>query len=261
MTVAYLGPEDSYSHLAAKKMIPQGVLKAYGSFPLIFNALACGAADCAVVPVENSLNGEVTQNIDLWQASENIHAVGECLIRVEHRLATLKGTDGIKRIYSHSQALEQCAQYLFKNFPNAKLIAVPSTSASVEMIKTEEDAGIVGAHISRKGIVVSKQNIADCGENYTRFVKLVKSDIDEHMHTRKIYFSVTCPNVSGGLLRLLQCISEEGLNMSKLQSRPVKGKLDEFRFFIETEGDYASVKNGLARIGRAALSFKLLGAY
>ena len=154
MITAYLGPEDSYSYLAAQKMTPSHVLKAYDSFPLIFRALTSGEADCAVIPIENSLNGEVTQNIDLLQASDAIVAVEECAVEIEHRLATLGKPERIKRVYSHRQALDQCAEYLFAHFPKAKLIAVPSTSASLEMIKTNEDAGIVGAHVRRVGVIL-----------------------------------------------------------------------------------------------------------
>ena len=265
MIAGYLGPEGSYSYLAAKKMTPKGVLKAYDSCPLVFRALTDGEVDCIVIPIENKLNGEVTQNIDLLQATPDVIAVEECIIEIEHRLATLKGADAgsIKRIYSHRQAIEQCAEYLFKNFPDAELIAAPSTSASLEMVKTEEDACIVGAHTMREGITLSRKSISDYPENSTHFLKVIRGGADEDRRTEKIFFSVTCPNVSGGLLKLLQRIAAHGMNMTKLQSRPVKEAADEFRFFIEIECDYSKPDTRLAvsDIEKAALSFKMLGAY
>lgn len=265
MITGYLGPEGSYSYLAAKKMTPEGVLKAFDSFPLVFRALTDGEVDCIVIPIENSLNGEVTQNIDLMQSTPDIIAVEECAIKIEHRLATLKGADikGIKRIYSHRQAIEQCAEYIFENFPLAELIPAPSTSASLEMLKTGEDACIVGAHTKRAGIVLSENSISDYPENSTRFLKVVRGGADGNGRTAKIYFSVTCPNVSGGLIKLLQRVAEHGMNMTKLQSRPVKEAVDEFRFFIEIECDYSKpeTKRAVADIEGAALSFKLLGTY
>lgn len=265
MKVAFLGPEGSYSHLAAKKMTPDGVLSAYDSFPLVFRALVSGEVDCIVIPIENSLNGEVMQNIDLLKEIPDIIAVEECTIKIEHRLAIFSGADlkGIKRIYSHRQALEQCAKYLFENFPEAKLIAVASTSASLEMLKTEEDACIVGAHTKKEGIVLSDKNISDYPENSTRFLKVVRGSADENRHTQKIYFSVTCPNVSGGLIKLLQRVASHGLNMTKLQSRPVKERANEFAFFIEMECDYSKkeTKKAVEDIKNSALSFKLLGTY
>ena len=265
MKVGYLGPEGSYSFLAAKKMTPKGDLIAYDSFPLVFNALAADEVDCIVIPVENSINGEVTQNIDLLQETHGIIAVEECGIIIEHRLAVLSGADlkNIKRIYSHRQALDQCSKYLFANFPNAGLFATSSTSASLDMVKTKEDACVVGAHTKRDGIVLSDKNISDYKDNTTRFLKVVKGSADENKNTAKIYFAVTCPNVSGGLLKLLQRIAAHGLNMTKLQSRPIKGAVDEFAFFIEIEGDYSrpDIKKAIDDIKSAASSFKLLGTY
>lgn len=265
MKTAYLGPDGSYSYLAAKKITPSNELSAYDSFPQIMRALTSEEVDCTVIPIENSLNGGVIQNIDLLQATPDIIAVEEGTVNIEHRLATLKGADTkhIKRIYSHRQALDQCAEYLFENFPNARLIAVPSTSASLDMIKTDEDAGIVGAHTNREGITLSKKNIADYDGNFTHFLKVVRGHVDESKPTKKIYFSVTCPNVSGGLIKLLERVAKHGLNMSKLQSRPIKDAVDEFRFFIEAECDYSKpeIKKAVEDIKNTALSFKLLGAY
>ena len=264
MKTGYLGPEGSYSHLAALKMTPEGEIYAYDSFPLVFRALKTGEVDCIVIPIENSINGEVTQNVDLLQ-SEDFVAVEECSIKIEHRLATLSGVDvrDIKRIYSHRQALDQCAKYLFDNFPDAKLIATPSTSASLDMLCSAEDGCIVGAHTNRDGITLTEKNISDYRDNETRFLKVVRGKVDESKPTEKIYISLTCPNVPGSLLKLLEKIAEHRLNMSKLQSRPIKDRAHEFAFFIEIECDYSSpeIKRAVEDIKSAALSFKMLGAY
>ena len=265
MKTGYLGPEGSYSHLASKKMTPNGVAVAYDSFPLLFRALTECEVDCIVIPIENSLNGEVTQNVDLLQGTQGIVAVEECIIKIEHRLAILEGADftDVKRIYSHRQALDQCAKYLFENFPKASLFATASTSASLDMVKTKEDACIVGAHTQREGIVLTDKNISDFEGNITNFLKVVRGTVDEDKPTKKIYFSVTCPNVPGSLIKLLQRVYAHGLNMSKLQSRPIKDRPNEFAFFIEIECDYskAEVKRAVEDIKSVALSFKMLGTY
>lgn len=265
MVTGYLGPQGSYSFLAAKKMTPENALVPFDSFPKLMNALTGGKADCIVIPIENTLNGGVLQNIDLLQSTEGVVADGECVIKIEHRLATTDGADlkNIKRIYSHRQALEQCADYLFSHFPDATLFETVSTAASLDMIKTKEDAGIVGAHTEKAGIVLTKDNISDNDGNFTHFLRVVRGGLEENARTEKIYFSVTCPNISGGLVVLLQKIADNGLNMTKIESRPVKNELNEFRFFIEAEGDYSkpSVKRALEDIEKAATSFKLLGAY
>lgn len=265
MITGYLGPEGSYSCLAAQKMTPTHTLSAYDGFPRLMRALVMGEVDCTIIPIENSLSGGVIQNIDLLQTTDGVIAVEEGTIKIEHRLATLSGADvkRVKRVYSHRQALDQCSEYLLKNFPDAALYAVPSTSAGLEMVKSEEDACIVGAHAKREGLTLSSENVSDRDDNATRFLKVVRGVADESRRTKKIYFSVTCPNVSGGLLSLLRRVAAHGLNMTELQSRPVKDRANEFRFFIEALCDYSDPESRKAvkDIERAALSFKLLGAY
>ena len=155
--VAYLGPEGSYSHLAVDLLAPSAKKVAFSSFPLVVGALLNGECNLAVLPIENSLNGAVLANIDLLQQSQGLVAVKTARLGLDHRLAYLKGADmrGISRIYSHEQPLAQCAEYLFKNFPAAQLIATQSTTASLEKVKTFADAAIVGAHVKREGITLS----------------------------------------------------------------------------------------------------------
>ena len=265
MRTGYLGPQGSYSYLASKIMTSESEFIPFDSFPKLMHALCRGEVDCTVIPIENTLNGGVLQNIDLLQSAENVFADSQCVIKIEHRLAVKSGADlkNIKRIYSHRQALEQCSGYLFKNFPDACLHEAVSTSKSLEMIKTEEDAGIVGAHTHKEGITLLDGDVSDSKDNFTHFLRLVRGVPSENKRTEKIYFSVTCPNRSGGLLSLLQKIARHGLNMTKIESRPVKERLNEFRFFIEAEGDYSqsSVRLALSDVEKESASFKLLGAY
>lgn len=262
---AYLGPCGSYSHLAALKMRPENELIAYGNFRGVMNAVETGECDCAVIPIENTLNGGVLQNIDLLHAADSLVAVEEMTLPLDHRLATLKGADirGISRIYSHEQPLAQCGGYLAKNFPQAQLIAMPSTSASLDMVKSFADAAIVGAHVKREGVTLSDGNIADGKNNFTHFLLVKRGTVDKAVHSSKIYFSVTCLHASGALLDILEPMRAGGLNMTKIQSRPIKDRAGEYRFFIEVEGDYAdgTVRKVLDGVKNLAKSFKLLGAY
>lgn len=264
-TIGYLGPEGSYSSIAARALRPDAKLTAYQSFPKVFASLISGKTDGVVVPIENTLNGGVLQNIDLLQSTDGVYATEECVIKIDHRLAFLNGADRskIKRIYSHSQALDQCAKFLSENFPSARQIPTESTAASLEKIQTEEDAGIVGSHTCIEGIVLSENNIADEENNFTHFLLIRRVKIADNTHSRKIYFSVTCANRSGALLELLSYIPKYGLNMTRIESRPIKNVPDEYRFFIEIEGDYSdkNVKNALSEIENAAHSYKLLGCY
>ncbi|MDE7083170.1 MAG: hypothetical protein K2O89_05655 [Clostridia bacterium] len=262
---AFLGPCGSYSHLAAIKMRPKSELLPCGNFHAVMSAVVTGECDFAVIPIENTLNGGVLQNIDLLQSVEGVVAVEEMTLPLDHRLATLNGAkySGISRIYSHEQPLAQCRDYLLENFPDAQLMATSSTAASLDMVKTFSDAAIVGAHVKREGIVLSNENIADGKNNFTHFLLVRRGCIEENKQSSKIYFSVTCAHRSGALLDILEPMRAGGLNMTKIQSRPIKDRAGEYRFFIEAEGDYSkiSVRKVLEGVKNSAKSYKLLGAY
>lgn len=263
--IGYLGPEGSYTSLAAEKLRPDAERRAYGNFRLVMQALVSGECDGVVAPIENSLNGGVLQNIDLLQSTEGVYAAEECTVPIDHRLATLAGADpkNITRIYSHRQALDQCGAFLSANYPAAELIATPSTAASLSMLKSLKDGCIVGAHTVRRGVTLSPRNIADEPCNLTHFLLVRRGEPAPDAFSRRIYFCVTCRHEPGALLKLLRPLSEGELNMTKIESRPIKERPGEYRFFIEVEGDYSSdkVKEALAKVRAAAHSWKLLGAY
>ncbi len=265
MKIGYLGPEGSYSEIAAGRLMPDAEKVAYQNFPLLMKALLDRKVDAIAAPIENSLNGGVLQNIDLLQSTDSVCAVRECVVHIDHRLATLEGAplSGIKRIYSHQQALDQCARYINANFPTARLIATSSTAASVAKIKTPEDAGICGEHVKADGIVLSKENIADEKTNFTHFLLIVCGTADPKKPTRRVYFSFTCRHAPGALYNILKVMADDNVNMTKIESRPIKDKPGEYRFFIEIEGDYSDpvTRRTLDSVASAANSFKILGAY
>ena len=265
MTVGYLGPKGSYSGIAAERFKADADFKEYASFPLVMRALVSGECDFAVLPVENSLNGGVYQNLDLLQSTEGVIAFEECTVRLTHRLATLEGATlkDIKRVYSHEQSLAQCGKFLSKNLPEAELISTPSTAASLKMLKKKTDACIVGAHVKAKGIKLWEEDIADEDYNVTHFLLVKRGSIEEGTHSTRVFFSSTCRHEAGGLSGLLEPIKDGGFNMTRINSRPIKDKFGEYRFFIEVEGDYADnhlqeVLNGIKKV---ATSFKILGVY
>lgn len=266
---AYLGPEGSYSQLAAQTLCKGGALLPKANFRSVFSSLMCGEATCAVIPLENTVNGAVVQNLDLLSENPNLKVVEGCRIKIEHRLATLKGAaySGIKRVYSHPQALEQCSKYLYENLPQAKLIATSSTSESLKKITSYEEAGIVAPHAAAQGIVLSKESISDEKTNYTHFYKVVKGDFvfpqDISKEASRLFFSFTCRHRPGQLVAVLSVLSESGINMTEIESRPIKSRPGEFIFFIEIEiGDsLTSLVTALNKIKEQALSFRIFGAY
>ena len=281
MKIAFLGPEGSYSHLAAKEFLKTestGV-KAIGewdecvpfrNFPEVLAAVSSGKVDGAAIPIENSLQGGVSQNLDLLQDCENLYAVKEQIIRVDHRLIYKKGMklSEIGRVYSHRQALDQCAAFLTKEMPFASLRDAESTGFGISRA-VEDDSGksaaIAGAHTEnlRSGFVMSEESISDEKNNYTHFLLIKKGEGALPQTSERVFFSAVCPHRPGSLLELLQIIAKYSINMTKIESRPVKDRPGDYRFFIEADCNIASdeVKEMLAAIRRHTLECKLIGAY
>lgn len=281
MKIAFLGPEGSYSHLAAQSFLKTesvGEKKAgewdecipFRNFPEVLGAVESGRVDAAAVPIENSLQGGVLQNLDLLQLSPELYAVKEAVIRIDHRLVYKEGVkpSEVGRVYSHRQALDQCSKYLIKEMPFASLRETDSTAFGITRAMEDEtgkSAAIAGAHTEnlRNGFVMSEECISDEKNNFTHFL-LVKKGADALPETsERIFFSAVCPHRPGSLVELLQIIAKYGINMTKIESRPVKNRPGDYRFFIEADCDIGSkeVKEMLAAIEADTLECKLLGAY
>lgn len=277
MKIAYLGPEGSYSHLAAKAFLKteeggQGWNECmpFRNFAEVLNALEKGRVDGAAIPIENSLQGGVSQNLDLLQEYADLYAVKEYVLRIDHRLVYKEGVSlsDIGRVYSHRQALDQCTEFLSKQMPFASLRETESTAFGLTKA-TEDDSGksaaIAGAHTEniRKGFVLSEECISDEKNNFTHFLLVKKGKEKLPKTSERIFFSVVGPHRPGGLLEILAVIYEHGVNMTKIESRPVKDTPGDYRFFIEADCDVGSQKaealiNG---IKEKSLDLKLLGAY
>lgn len=263
--VSYLGPEGSYSSLAAKELVPAAEGIPCGSFYAAAEALERGEADCAVLPVENTLQGAVTQNLDLLYAAPDLVAVREYLLKIEHRLIAKTGTklSDIRRIFSHEQAILQCGKFIAQNLPEAKIVYTDSTMQSVYRIREDGDAGIVGSHVCAEGLSFLTENIADEPKNFTHFLLVEKGKDKLPAHSERVYFAASCPHEPGALLKMLQILAVYDRNMTKIESRPIKNRPGEYCFFIEFEGDVAdrNVAAALARLAEYAKGFKLLGCY
>lgn len=281
MKIAFLGPEGSYSHLAAKEFLKTEATGGkiandwdecipFRNFSEVLSAVALGRVDAAAVPIENSLQGGVLQILDLLQSSKDLYAVKETVIRVDHRLVYKEGVQlsEIGRVYSHRQALDQCAGFLMRELPFAALREAESTGFGLSKAM-EDDSGksaaIVGAHTDslRSGFVMSEESIADEKNNFTHFLLVKKGEKKLPKNSQKVYFSIVCPHRPGGLLEMLDVIARHNVNMTKIESRPVRNRPGEFRFFIEADCDIATagVQEMLQAVQNKALECKLLGAY
>ncbi len=259
--VSCLGPKGSFSERAAWEMRAEEVLL-FPSFAGAVSALIKGEADFAVLPVENALGGGVIAVLDLLSQND-IFGTEEKILYIDHRLATLGGVkfEDIDAVYSHEQALLQCSEFLKERLPHAALIGTSSTAESLEKLSFHT-AGIVGAHVRREGVVLSEQNIADEKGNFTRFLRVRRGGF-EGGHSGRVFLCAECRHEPGSLLGLLQCFDKEKLNLTRIESRPVKKEPGHYRFFIEFTGDMAAppVKRALSSAEEYCSFFKLLGAY
>ncbi len=281
MKIAFLGPEGSYSHLAAKEFLKTestGKFVAgdwdecvpFRNFPEVLAAVQNGRVDAAAIPIENSIQGGVSQNLDLLQDFDGLYAVKEKIMRLDHRLVYKEGVklSEIGRVYSHRQALDQCAAYLSKQLPFASLRETESTGFGLSRAFEDESgksAAIVGAHTEtlRAGFVMGEECISDEKNNYTHFLLIKKGKDTLPKNSARIFFSAVCPHRPGSLLELLHLIAKHSINMTKIESRPVKDRPGDYRFFIEADCDIASaeVQEMLSSIQQNTLECKLLGAY
>ena len=224
--------------------------------------LLTGEAEYAVLPVENSLNGGVLPVLDLL-AHEPLFGEEEVVLPVDLRLARLESVKDadISVIYSHEQALGQCAEYLSVRFPNAALKTTSSTAESLSRLDGHS-AGIVGAHIGREGVVLSAENIADNRQNFTRFLRFRRGGAGSG-HSDTVFLCAVCAHRPGALLGLLKIFGDHSLNLTRIESRPVKEAFGQYRFFIAFAGDIGSdeVKSALSEAEGYCSQFKLLGAY
>jgi len=246
--VLYLGPKGTHSHDAALTYFGESEqLKPCLSHHDIFAQLGAGkkqrSAVAALVPVENSTEGPVTQTLDLLAAHPEISIVESFSMPIKHHLLAHPGTKNIrdiKRVYSHPQALGQCRVKIDKRLPNVERIPESSTAASAERVASEPGsaalASIAAAEIY--GLKIMKRNMQSSNKNVTRFLVLSTrkrraklADADSKKIRSLVY--VVLHNRPGALLHMLAPFDAAGVNLTFIQSRPLPGRAWEYAFFIE----------------------------
>lgn len=266
MKISCLGPAESYSCLAAKKIRPGAECVCCKSFADVVEKLKSGETDYAVLPIVNCITGSIVKNLDLIADTDGIMGVECHKMHVDHRLVT-KGRipfERIERVCSHIQALGQCEKFILTHFPNARLEVTHSTAESLSLLDGHT-AGIVGAHVAQAagdGLVFSKENIADESNNATRFMLLEKRTALPDK-SNYIFFTAVCRHRPGTLASFLTIFSKLGLNLSQISSRPLQRSVGPYRFFMEIQADIGSpdVRNALEEAKQQGAQFRLIGVY
>ena len=234
------------------------------AIPDVFKAVESGACNYGVVPVENSTEGMVTHTLDSF-ATSPLFICGEVLLRIGQNLLTHADTlAGIRRVYSHSQSLAQCRNWLAENLPEVETVTVASNAEAAKLAAAEPTAAAIAGQMAaeRYGVPLRYAHIEDDGNNTTRFLVIGK-DTTEPSGRDKTSLLFSTPNRAGAAAELLTPFSEAGISMTKFESRPSKTGLWEYVFFIDIEGhkDDETVRRVLARFAERNVFVKIIGSY
>jgi chorismate mutase/prephenate dehydratase len=272
LVVAFQGTEGAYGHHAALQHFavaqrPVG-FKAYGTFRAMLEAVIEGHADRAMLPIENTTAGSVYESYDLLLRF-NLSIVGEEIVDVRHCLLGVADVpvESLRRIHSHPQALSQCSEFL-STLKGCEGVSAANTALAARHVKDLQDpseAAIAseeaGAHF---GLTVLRRDIANQAVNYTRFVVVAASpeDCDPRI-AAKVSMVLSTRHEHGALVRCLNVIADEGLNVTKLESRPRPGTPWEYVFYIDVEGHIGSprMQAALAGLAERTVFVKVLGCY
>ncbi|MCH5275027.1 MAG: prephenate dehydratase [Lachnospiraceae bacterium] len=264
--VVFQGSEGSYSQAAMQQFFGKSVNSFHvHTFRDAMSAIEEGSADFAVLPIENSTAGIVSEIYDLLVEFEN-YIVGEQIIEIKHCLLALPGASkaDIKTVYSHPQSLMQCAKYL-QNY-DWQQISMKNNAFAAGKVAEEQDksqAAIAGEHAAEAyGLKILERGINQSDTNSTRFIVVTNQKIFKK-DAGKISICFEIPHKSGSLYHMLSHFIYNNLNMSKIESRPIEDRNWEYRFFIDFEGNLAdgAVKNALRGLRDETRNMKILGNY
>ncbi|WP_145520363.1 bifunctional chorismate mutase/prephenate dehydratase [Yersinia mollaretii] len=270
--IAFLGPKGSYSHLAARQyaarhfeqLIECGCQK----FQDIFTQVETGQADYAVLPIENTSSGSINDVYDLLQHT-SLSIVGEITNPIDHCVLVATETDlnQIETVYSHPQPFQQCSQFI-NRFPHWKIEYCESTAAAMEKVAQMKSpkAAALGSEAGGAlyNLQVLEHNLANQQQNITRFIVLARKaiDVSEQIPAKTTLIMATGQQ-SGALVEALLVLRDQGIIMTKLESRPINGNPWEEMFYIDVQANLRSeaMQKALANLTPMTRSLKVLGCY
>lgn len=262
--IAYLGPQGTYSELAARQIFGEAAYIPCGTFNEVIAAVQSGNADTGLLPIENSSEGSVHLTLELLLQTP-LCITAETILPIHHQLlSSADALERIEQVWAHPQALAQCRDWLATNVPKAEQHAARSNAEAAHKVAGNTHAaaiaGVQAAEQYRLHILAS--NIEDDTRNATRFIALAH---DPARPTGNDKTSLVCslPNTAGSLHRLLGIFARNKVNLCKLESRPLPDAVWEYLFYIDCDGHIAetAVQKSLVEAEQHAVFFKLLGSY
>ncbi len=265
--VAFQGELGAYSELATYEFFGNNVeVVPKETFAQIFDAVSNEEVNHGIIPIENSLTGSIHENYDLLLKHELV-LTGEIKLRIIHNLIVNKGAklSGIKRIFSHPQALSQCKDFL-SSLHNAELISVYDTAGAARIVKESgslEEAAIASEQAALDyGLENLKSGIESNHMNYTRF-HVLSRELNEEVENSKTSIVFSTKNIPGALFKSLSVFALRDIDLYKIESRPLPGTPWEYIFYLDFNGDIRQevTKKAIAHLQEITKYFKLLGSY
>jgi len=264
ISVAYLGPNDTFSHMAALRVF--GVTADYHPLPTvadIFTEVERKRIDYGLVPVESSMGGGVHDTLDRFISSD-LKIVNEVLLRITQNLLSNSPMDKIERVYSKDNAFIQCRNWLRVNLPNAKLIDVSSTAEAARIASQEAGAAAVASALAAKtyNVDILVPSIEDSPNNYTRFFVMGRQ-LAKPTGKDKTSILISIKDRPGALYSLLTPFNQSDVNLTRIESRPSRRKAWEYVFFIDLIGhiDDPRISEVLEKVHEYCVELKVLGSY
>lgn len=264
MRIAYLGPAATFTHLAALKKFGSSVeYPDCSSIEGIFKLVEKGEAAYGVVPIENSIEGAVNYTLDMF-IDFDIKICSEIFLEISHSFLSNSPFSKIKKVYSNPQVFGQCRSWLNRNLANVELIEVSSTTKAAEIAAREEYSGAIANELAAQiyNLKIVKKDIQDSVHNITRFLVIGKDEVSKTGEDKtSIVFSTK--DKAGALYEMLLPFKKEGINLTKIESRPSKKRAWEYYFFVDLEGhsEDKKVKKVLTELNKKCIYLKILGAY
>ena len=264
MSIAYLGPEATFTHLASISKFGSSVSYVpCGSITEVFQEVDRKRADYGVIPVENSIEGAVTHSLDMLIDSD-LKINSEILFEISHHLMSNSSLKDIRRVYSNPQVFGQCRIWLETHLPKAELIPTASTTAAAQKVSGEEHAAAIASKLAAAiyNLTILAEGVEDLSHNMTRFI-VIGRQIPPRTGKDKTSILVSIKDKVGALYEMLEPIRANKINMTKIESRPSKKKAWDYYFFIDMEGhvEDKQVKKTLEEIEGQVRFLKVLGSY
>jgi prephenate dehydratase len=278
--VAIQGELGSFSHEAAERMLPRSKVVPCARSAEVFDRLESGAVGAAIIPIENSLAGTVAEHADLLVARD-VFIQGELLLRIVHNLIAAPGVKfgALRKAMSHPVALDQCRDF-FRQNPQIEAVPFYDTAGSVKHVvahQLPDAAGIAGRQAAREySGKILKAGIEDDKRNFTRFLLICKlaanrersrGSAPAHKHliprgANKTSIAFKVKNLPGALFKSLSVFALRDISLSKIESRPMRGRPWEYVFYVDfLRGDDEAARNALRHLGEVAEFVKVLGIY